>query len=183
MANRTEQDPAEMGSGAVVGRLAQTPRRDRHPRGRGSDRRSRRCRRGGADHRRGARESVPGDEGRKPSRRGPVRQWDWDQLFVDFVAAGYDGAEFWGLTPRELDRYMRAARKRLEREHDANAWLAWHIAGMVRAKKMPKLESLLSRKSGRPRRQSVAEQLHLLEQWAARQRLAQRLIEGNGDGR
>jgi hypothetical protein len=30
----------------------------------------------------------------------------------------------------------------LEREHDGRAWLAWHIAGLQRVRRLPRLESL-----------------------------------------
>jgi hypothetical protein len=68
-------------------------------------------------------------------------------MHVAWIAAGNDPARFWVLTFREIDREMRAAVKRREREGDERVWLAWHIVALDRTKKLPKLETLLS--SGR----------------------------------
>lgn len=44
---------------------------------------------------------------------------------------------------------MGATIARLTREQDDRAWLAWHIAALFKAKKLPKLHEL---KSGKKRR-------------------------------
>ena len=56
---------------------------------------------------------------------------------------GLDPSRFWHLTPREASTIMKGASKRLIREQNQTAWLAWHIAALERAKKLPKLETLL----------------------------------------
>jgi len=45
----------------------------------------------------------------------------------------------------------------LEREHNGRAWLAYHVAALQRAQKLPRLESLLYRKREPRRQQSSAD--------------------------
>ena len=52
--------------------------------------------------------------------------------------------EFWSLTPRETYAAIEAANWRLEREHRRDAWLAWHVATLSRAKRMPPLQRLIA---------------------------------------
>lgn len=66
------------------------------------------------------------------------------------MALGFDPERFWQITLLEVDREMRGARKRLEREADERMSLAWHIVALDRTKKLPKLETLLI--SGKPPR-------------------------------
>ena len=54
---------------------------------------------------------------------------------------------------------MEGARRRLEAEHDASAWHAWHVAALTRAKDLPDLKSILSSKpqaDQTPEQQEVA---------------------------
>lgn len=54
------------------------------------------------------------------------------------------------------------------REHNARAWLAYHVAGLSRVQKMPKLEKLqMAAPSNRRRRQSWQEQMAIMSQWIA----------------
>lgn len=62
-----------------------------------------------------------------------------------------------------IDLVFAGHRDRLMREHNDRAWLAWWTAGMVRAKKMPRLERLQQRPRVR-RRQSGAELLSIFTQ-------------------
>lgn len=62
------------------------------------------------------------------------------------MSVGFDPAGFWALTPRELETLYNGARKRLEREHDERAWLAWHTAALYRTKEMPRLDKLTIRR-------------------------------------
>lgn len=57
---------------------------------------------------------------------------------------------FWSLTPRELSLMFEAAAERSKREHNNNAWLAWHVAALTRAQKFPKLKDLLHRDRSKP---------------------------------
>lgn len=61
-----------------------------------------------------------------------------------YCEAGFDPANFWNLTPREIAAHLDGAARRLRREHNNRAWLAWHAAALTRVKQMPKLESLMS---------------------------------------
>lgn len=60
------------------------------------------------------------------------------------MEAGNDPARFWTLTPREVDRILQGVRNRLEREANERMSLAWHIVALDRARKLPKLETLLT---------------------------------------
>ena len=53
---------------------------------------------------------------------------------------------------------MEATTRRLEREHNDRAWLAWNSAALQRAKRMPKLQALMIKRRRR-RAQSWQEQL------------------------
>ena len=59
-------------------------------------------------------------------------------------------AEFWSLTPRETYAAIEAVSWRLEREHRRDAWLAWHIAALSRAKRLPALKKLLGSDKAKP---------------------------------
>ena len=75
---------------------------------------------------------------------------------------------FWRLTYRETQAVIDGAAKRLNREHDARAWLAWHIEALHRTKKLPELKSLLhGAKPEKRRRQTVEEQMAIAQMWHA----------------
>lgn len=74
-----------------------------------------------------------------------AREWDWDALMLDALAAGIGAREFWDLTPRELGMVFEAALRRREREMERDTWLAWHVAALVRLKRLPPLRSLLAK--------------------------------------
>lgn len=82
------------------------------------------------------------------------------------MEAGNDPAYLWDISFREYRAIMKGAANRLKREHNANAWLAWHIEALARQKKLPKLQSMLH--SDKPkRRQTVDEQIAVARAWAA----------------
>ncbi len=56
------------------------------------------------------------------------------------------------------------ANDRLVREHNELAWLAWHIAAMVRSKKLPKIKTLMAKTAGK-QRQDWREQMAIMDQW------------------
>ena len=58
-------------------------------------------------------------------------------------------AEFWALTPRETFMVLEAAARRFEREHRRDAWIAWHVAALSRAKKLPPLQRLMPARPAR----------------------------------
>ena len=54
------------------------------------------------------------------------------------------------------------------RERNGWAWLAWHTANMVRAKKMPKLDAIIVKTSTpKARRQTWQQQMAIMDQWTA----------------
>lgn len=75
-------------------------------------------------------------------------------MLSEYVAAGFDPAAFWSLTPRLYLVQMRGAGERLKREHEGRAWLAWHSAALDRAKKLPALRRFVTGRAARPQRQS-----------------------------
>lgn len=54
---------------------------------------------------------------------------------------------------------------RLRREQNANAWLAWHIEALARAKKLPKLKTLLSGERTQSRPQTWQEMKAIAMMW------------------
>lgn len=58
------------------------------------------------------------------------------------------------------------AQDRLLREHNERAWLAWHVAALSRAKKMPKLKTMMSKAASR-RTQTWQEQMAVMDAWVA----------------
>lgn len=55
---------------------------------------------------------------------------------------------------------LKAATYRLEREHNARAWLVWNTVALGRAKRLPRLDTLLiRRRSGK--QQTPAEQMQI----------------------
>jgi len=69
---------------------------------------------------------------------------DWQSLLEQSLKCGIGVREFWSLTPRETYMVLEAATWRLEREHRRDAWLAWHIAALSRAKRLPALQRLIA---------------------------------------
>lgn len=51
--------------------------------------------------------------------------------------------EFWEITPFELNCYFRGHAKRVKEESKEKITIAYMIAALSRAKKMPKLEKLI----------------------------------------
>jgi len=61
---------------------------------------------------------------------------------------------------------MQGAALREKRAHDGRIWLAWHIAAFSRAKRLPRLEGLLSSRP-EPRAQDWQSELAGWEAYAA----------------
>lgn len=60
---------------------------------------------------------------------------------------------------READREFRGVQRVREREANERMSLAWHIVGLDRTKKLPKLETLMIRKAPASRRKQTPEQI------------------------
>jgi len=82
---------------------------------------------------------------------------------------GYDHESFWDQTPRTLSLTFDAGHENRINEHNQRAWLAWHVAGLQRAKRMPPLNSLIVRKTAllamRDRHIAMEEQIAGLVRW------------------
>lgn len=92
---------------------------------------------------------------------------DWTEIEVEFIAAGYDPAAFWHLTPRQIARYMKAARIKTERQYVLAMSAAWHTAALGRIKRMPKFEKFVSPKKQAAPQSSKSIQLSGLQLAAA----------------
>lgn len=94
---------------------------------------------------------------------------------VEALKCGVSVHAFWEMTPRETMAVIRAAAWQLEQEQRGRAWLAWHIAVLSRAKKVPPLQALLSSPNGKrlegaeleKRRNEFAEMKEKVKRWQA----------------
>jgi hypothetical protein len=77
---------------------------------------------------------------------------------------GFDPESFWDQTIRTMTIAMNGKLRAARREHNQRAWLAWHVAALHRAKKLPTLKSMLAR--DKPRAQSWQEQSNILASWS-----------------
>lgn len=59
------------------------------------------------------------------------------------MAAGQPYELFWRMTLREVEIVLNGVGLRLKQEHNERAWLAWHIEGLHRMKRLPKLRELM----------------------------------------
>lgn len=75
-------------------------------------------------------------------------------MLRSYVAAGFDPAAFWELTPRLYLIHMMGSRDRMENEQSKLAWLAWHIAGLQRMKDLPDPQRFISGTLASTQRQS-----------------------------
>lgn len=64
-------------------------------------------------------------------------------MFETHIAAGFDPAAFWKLTPRAYHHQMRGANQRAERERQTLAWAVWHVAVLGRVKKVPDFDEFV----------------------------------------
>jgi hypothetical protein len=65
-----------------------------------------------------------------------------EQLLVEALRAGIPIGEFWDMTPRETVLVIEAAAWRAEQAQRGRAWLAWHVAALSRATRLPPLSRL-----------------------------------------
>lgn len=56
--------------------------------------------------------------------------------------------DFWAMTPRETQQVIAAENWRTEQEQQRDTVLAWHVAMLTRAKKLPSLRALLHPRKG-----------------------------------
>lgn len=77
---------------------------------------------------------------------------------------------FWDRSPREVNLILEARIVAKTKERNLMAWHAWNTAAMIRAKQMPRLQTLLVKEAAfkaKPR-QSWQEQFSIMERWATR---------------
>jgi hypothetical protein len=65
----------------------------------------------------------------------------WDELLTHALQIGLATDAFWNTTPRELQLLTKAYWKRTQRE---GLFVAWHVAALSRAQRLPSLESVLA---------------------------------------
>lgn len=90
---------------------------------------------------------------------------NWDSLLVSFLSFGRSEAEFWSLTLRQYDRFMRGMRVQEVRAHNARAhqeWLGAQLSGWADPKALPRLEALMI--VDKPKRQTIEEMIETLKQ-------------------
>lgn len=76
---------------------------------------------------------------------------------------GLDFDLFWRCSIKTVALVMDAKAAAFRNEHNGRAILAWNIAALSRAKKLPKVDSLFVRERGPP--QTWQEQFALMKQW------------------
>lgn len=86
------------------------------------------------------------------------------ELHRVFVSYGLDPDSFWRITPREMVARLEGARRRLSGEQNGRAWLAWHVAALSRASKLPDLSDMLEQDQQKRGPQTVEEQEISLDQ-------------------
>lgn len=68
---------------------------------------------------------------------------------IDYIAAGFDPAAFWGLTPRMMDLHMQGAVRLLQREAETinrHAYNAAALTGAAMAGKLPRFDTVFRQK-------------------------------------
>lgn len=69
--------------------------------------------------------------------------FDWPALLETALDVGMSVDYFWSLTPKETRMEFKARKKKIKREQDQAAWLAWHIAALSRAKRVPSFSKMV----------------------------------------
>jgi len=83
---------------------------------------------------------------------------DW-RLLLDLAAeAGIDPLRFWELTLPETLIVLEARARLRQQQQDLAAWVAWHVAALGRARKLPSLRRLQGGRARRALRGSDLEQ-------------------------
>ena len=76
-----------------------------------------------------------------------------------YAAAGFDPGAFWDLTPRLYLVHMRGARARIEGEARAARVLAYDIAALTRAKKLPSPRDFIGGQDSKLRGRAALDQM------------------------
>jgi hypothetical protein len=86
-------------------------------------------------------------------------------LFRTWIEVGQNPETFWDKTPLEVHLILHAVRASNFRRHNEFVFLAWRIASLMRAKKIPSLKSLLLKAPRRANRASWEEDLRTMDLW------------------
>jgi hypothetical protein len=81
------------------------------------------------------------------------------------LIAGYDVESYWQQTPRTIHLAFVARNRSLLRGVNRERGLAWNIANLQRARRLPPMKSWLLREPGR--RQTWQEQYEIAKAWVA----------------
>jgi len=63
------------------------------------------------------------------------------------VRIGLNIEQYWDMTPREFQIYIKAHQKAKKEKYNELLYLAWHTAALSRQEKLPELEEILKDKS------------------------------------
>jgi len=71
---------------------------------------------------------------------------------------GLSPDEFWKLTPYEFNLMIDGFLAREERKTNDILYLAWHVEAFARAKRLPKLQSLLKKRKPKSQNQTLTKE-------------------------
>lgn len=80
-----------------------------------------------------------------------------DTLLAEALKADVPVLMFWDMTPRETVQTIEAANWRMDQDQRARTWLAWHVAALSRAKRLPLLSRLVNPPKAKALRPDEAE--------------------------
>ena len=93
-------------------------------------------------------------------------------IITQWLTIGNDLDSFWRQTDRTLQLAFNADNARAIAEYNMHMNIAWHTAAMVKAKKMPTLSSLLTKRPSRRAKKPIPWQVKVegLKRWHASRR-------------
>ena len=112
--------------------------------------------------------AFPKKAKRRTRRSAPYEgdeRTDWDELLKRWLMLGYDHESFWDQTPRTLSLAFDAHNETRRIAHNDRAWLAWHVAALQRAKRVPSLTKLQIAKPQASAGPAWKSQLEGLKHW------------------
>jgi hypothetical protein len=77
--------------------------------------------------------------------KGEKVKWDWDTAIKNAVTCGVSIAEFWELTPAELNIIIECYSDKIKNDLKTNITVAYYNAYFQRVKKMPKLDAFIEK--------------------------------------
>lgn len=83
---------------------------------------------------------------------------------------------YWRISRRQASTVIAGVNMRLVREHNERMSLAWHVAALQRAKRMPKLKTLFAKAAER-KTQTWQQQMAVMDMWAVHTVRVQRALK------